>query len=117
MKTDILQILYVNPFTKLDHEDQYTHITKFYEIASAISVLEAKEEQVFQRLFLHPLIGTAKNLYLNQHTQTMTEWNVLEEKFLERFFSQSRFMEGKTAIFVFSQGGNESLNKAWERYK
>src|ERR1043165_9623365 len=47
----------------------------------------------------------------------MTNWNVLEEKFLERFFPQSRFMEAKTAISVFSQGVNEPLNRAWERYK
>src|ERR1051325_4910168 len=47
----------------------------------------------------------------------MTNWNVLEEKFLERFFPQSRFMEAKTTILVFSQGVNEPLNRAWERYK
>ena len=47
----------------------------------------------------------------------MTDWNRLEEKFLERFFPQSRFLEAKTAISVFSQGGVESLNEAWERYK
>jgi hypothetical protein len=47
----------------------------------------------------------------------MTDWNLLEEKFLERYFPQSRFMEAKTAIAVFTQGGNESLNEAWERFK
>src|SRR3954466_14622965 len=47
----------------------------------------------------------------------MTDWNTLEENFLERFYSQNRFFEAKTAIAVFSQGSNESLNEAWERYK
>ena len=47
----------------------------------------------------------------------MTDWNVLEEKFLERFFPNSRKMEARTAISMFSQGGNESLNEAWERFK
>ncbi|XP_058733282.1 uncharacterized protein LOC131604883 [Vicia villosa] len=72
MKTGILQLVYANPFTGMDHEDPFTHLTKFYEIA---------------------------------------------EKFLERYFPQSRFMEAKTAIAVFNQGSNESLNDAWERFK
>ncbi|XP_058732944.1 uncharacterized protein LOC131604530 [Vicia villosa] len=68
MKTGILQLVYANPFTGMDHEDPFAHLTKFYEIA-------------------------------------------------ERYFPQSRFMEAKTAIAVFNQGSNESLNDAWERFK
>ncbi|XP_058725541.1 uncharacterized protein LOC131596820 [Vicia villosa] len=117
MKTGILQILYSTPFASLDHEDPYTPLTKFYEIAGAVGAPEKEEEQVFQRLFPHSLIGKDKDWYLDQPTQTMTNWNDLEEKFLERFFPQSRFFDAKTAISVFSQGVNESLNEAWERYK
>ena len=89
MKTGLLQIMYQNPFTGLDHEDPYTHLIKFYEIAGSAGVQEGEEEQLFQRLFPHSLIGKAKDWYLDQSTQTMTSWNVLEEKFLERFFPQS----------------------------
>lgn len=31
IKTRLLQFLYANPFAGLDHEDPYTHLTKFYE--------------------------------------------------------------------------------------
>ncbi|XP_058764403.1 uncharacterized protein LOC131637848 [Vicia villosa] len=47
----------------------------------------------------------------------MTNWNELEEKFLDQFFPHNRFMEAKTSIAVFSQGPNEALNEAWERFK
>src|ERR1044072_4553178 len=117
MKTGLLQILYANPFHGHDHEDPYTHLTKFYEIAGAARAPEDQEEQYFQRLFPHSLVGKAKDWYLDKLQESMTNWNVLEEKFLERFFPQSRFMEAKTAISVFSQGVNEPLNRAWERYK
>src|ERR1051325_2163819 len=117
MKTGLLQLLYASPFHGHDHEDPYTHLTKFYEIAGAAGAPEDQEEQYFQRLFPHSLVGKAKDWYLDQLQETMTNWNVLEEKFLERFFPQSRFMEAKTAISVFSQGVNEPLNRAWERYK
>ncbi|XP_050878319.1 uncharacterized protein LOC127082138 [Lathyrus oleraceus] len=89
MKTEILQLLYANPFTWLDHEDPYTYITKFYEIDDAIGALEADEDQVFKRLFQYSLIRKEK------------EW----------------FMEAKTSIAVFSQGASEALNETWERIK
>ncbi|MCH84438.1 reverse transcriptase, partial [Trifolium medium] len=47
----------------------------------------------------------------------MTNWNTLEEKFLDRFFPHHKFMEAKTTIAVFAQGSNETLCEAWERYK
>ncbi|MCI47822.1 hypothetical protein A2U01_0069064, partial [Trifolium medium] len=31
MKTGLLQLLYVNPFSGLPHEDPYNHLVKFYE--------------------------------------------------------------------------------------
>ena len=117
MKTGMLNILYQNPFCGHDHEDPYTHLIKFYEIAGLAGVAEAEELPLYKRLFPHSLVGKAKDWYLDQPTQTMTDWNVLEEKFLERFFPNSRKMEARTAISMFSQGGNESLNEAWERFK
>src|SRR4051812_32435376 len=59
MKTGLLQLLYQNPFTGADHEDSFTHLTKFYEIAGTIGAPEAEEEQVFRRLFPYSLIGKA----------------------------------------------------------
>lgn len=117
MKSRLLQILYVNPFTGLDHEESYTHLTKFYEIVGTLGAHEAEEEKVFMRLFPHSLIGKAKEWYLDQPTQTMIGWNALEEKFLDRFFPHDIFMEDKTLIDVFSQGSSESLCEAWEWYK
>src|SRR6266487_5701190 len=117
MKTGLLQLLYANPFAGLPHEDPYNHLVKFYEIARSLGTTAAEEEAVFMRMFPHSLIGQAKDWYLDQPTLVMTNWNVLEEKFLERFFPHHKFMEAKTSIDVFSQGANETLNEAWERYK
>ncbi|GAU37514.1 hypothetical protein TSUD_21190 [Trifolium subterraneum] len=117
MKTGLLQLFYANPFAGLPHEDPYNHLVKFYEIAGSLGTTAAEEEAVFMRMFPHSLIGQAKDWYLDQPTPVMKNWNVLEEKFLERFFPHHKFMEAKTSIAVFSQGANETLNEAWERYK
>jgi hypothetical protein len=117
MKTGYLQLLYANPFSGLPHEDPYNHLVKFFEIAGSIGATAAEEESVFMRGFPHSLIGKAKEWYLDQPPTVMTNWNTLEEKFLERFFPHHKFMEAKTSIAVFSQGANETLCDAWERYK
>ena len=44
MKTGLLQILYANPFTGPDHEDPYTHLTKFYEIVGTLGALDVEEK-------------------------------------------------------------------------
>ncbi|XP_058784543.1 uncharacterized protein LOC131659354 [Vicia villosa] len=117
LKTGILQLICASPFAGLDHEDPYTHLTRFYELASTTGVAQAEEETLFKRLFPHSLLSKVKDWYLDQPETVMTDWNTLEEKFLERFYSQNRFFDAKTTIAVFSQGSNESLNEAWERFK
>ena len=66
-------MLYHNPFTGLDHEDPYTHLKKFYEIAGAIGAPKEDEEQMFKRLFPYSLIGKAKDWYLDQPNHLMTD--------------------------------------------
>ncbi|GAU13378.1 hypothetical protein TSUD_175310 [Trifolium subterraneum] len=117
MKIGLLQLLYANPFTGLPHKDPYNHLVKFYEIAGLLDATEAEEESLFVRMFPHSLLGTTKDWYLDQPTQTMTNWNTLEEKSLDRFFPHHKFMEAKTSITMFAQGSNENLCEAWDRYK
>ncbi|XP_019435443.1 PREDICTED: uncharacterized protein LOC109341924, partial [Lupinus angustifolius] len=76
-----------------------------------------EEEDVFLRLFPLTLIGKAKEWFLDQPQQILSDWNQLEEKFMARYFPQSKFLDFKTAISTFSQFVGESLCEAWERYK
>lgn len=117
MKTGLLKIIYVNPFTGLGHEYPYTNLTKFYELADTIGAPEAEGETVFMRLSPHSFIGKENDWYLDQPTQIMTNWNALEENFLDRFFPYNRFMNAKTTITVFAQSAAETLYEACERYK
>lgn len=72
MKTGLLHIIYANPFAGLDHEDPYTHLTKFYELTGTLGAPEVEEKANFIRLFPHSLIGKANDWYLDQPTETMT---------------------------------------------
>lgn len=59
MKMILLQILYAKSFSELDHEDPYTHLTKFYNISGTLGALGNEEDAVFLRLFLCSLISKA----------------------------------------------------------
>ena len=104
--------MYANPFSGLANEDPYTHLTKFYELADTLGALEAEEEAVFMRLFLHSLIDKEKDWYLDQPTEILTNWKVLEENFLNRFFLENQFMDAKTTIVAFMQNATKTLCEA-----
>lgn len=65
MKTWLLQIIYVNPFAGLDHEDPYTYLTKFYDLVGMLGAFEVEEEVIFMRFFPHSLTGKAKDWHLD----------------------------------------------------
>jgi len=117
MKSGTIQLVTQHPFSGLDHEDPYQHLTIFYGLAGTLGASAEEEEILFARLFPHSLIGKAKIWYLDQSTQVMTDWNALEKAFQERFFPEDRHMEAKTAVTTFNQGANESLCEAWDCYK
>lgn len=116
MKSDTIQLITAHPFAGLDHEDPYQHLSVFYALAATLGASEVEEEVVFLRLFPHSLISKAREWWLDQTQQVMTDWNTLEKAFQERLFSKNKHLDAKTAI-MFSQGSNESLCEAWERYK
>nr|KYP51477.1 60S ribosomal protein L37a-2 [Cajanus cajan] len=69
------------------------------------------------RLFPFSLNGKAKAWLHSQPNQSLTTWRDVETKFLARFFPPSKNTEARTAIATFSQGADEPLCEACERYK
>lgn len=111
MKSGTIQLITSHPFAGLDH------VSVFYALAGTLGASEAGEKVVFLRLFMHSIIGKAREWWLDQTQQVMTNWNTLEKAFQERFSPKNKHLDAKTAINMFSQGSNESLCEACERYK
>jgi len=64
LKSGTIQLVSNHPFTGLDHEDPYQHLSVFYALANSLGASEADEEAGFVRLFQHSLIGKAREWYL-----------------------------------------------------
>lgn len=76
MKIELLKIINANTFAKIEQEDPYTHLTKFYELVGTLGASEVEEEL----------------------SQIMTNWILLKEKFHNPFFPHNKFCYAKTAI-------------------
>ncbi|KEH17735.1 hypothetical protein MTR_0002s0930 [Medicago truncatula] len=63
MKSSTINLITNHPFSGLDHENPYQHLTTFYELAGSVGASVEEEEAVFCRLFPHSLIGKI------QHTE------------------------------------------------
>ncbi|GAU30407.1 hypothetical protein TSUD_364530 [Trifolium subterraneum] len=69
------------------------------------------------RLFKLSLTGRAKDWIDTLPSNTITTWDELELKFLERYFPIHKYLERRNDITNFEQGDSESLYDAWERFK
>lgn len=116
MKIILIQSLYANPFAGLDHEDPNRHLTKFSELSRTLGATEEEEEEVFMQLFPQSLTIKYKELYLDQPTQVMINWNILKGKKFNMFFPYNKFKESKPTLIVFFQGSTKTLCEAWVRY-
>lgn len=117
MKIGFLQILNTNPFVGLDHEDTYTHVTKFYELSSTLGAPEEGEKAMIIRLFPHSLIRKPKEWYSDQPIMVITNWNTLEDQFLNMFSPHKKNYGRQDHHHCIFQGSTETLCEVWERYK
>jgi len=60
MKLAYLTLISSHQFTRLDHEDPYTHLSTFYELTTIMGFEERDKESVYLRLFPFSLAGKAK---------------------------------------------------------
>jgi len=116
MKPTYLTLISSNQFNGLDHEDPYTHLSTFYELTATMRFEKRDKEAIYIRLFPFSLAGKAKD-WLNFHpNQSLTRWNEVEEKLLQKFFPPSHYIKAKSEISNFRQGADGALCAAWERF-
>ncbi|MCI04367.1 hypothetical protein A2U01_0025414, partial [Trifolium medium] len=75
------------------------------------------DSQIKLRLRRFTLIGRTKDWLRCIPSGTIYIWKELEDKFLERFYTNSQFLERKVEIIWFKQGESESLYEVYERFK
>ncbi|XP_028193305.1 uncharacterized protein LOC114378918 [Glycine soja] len=104
-----------NLFHGLPNEDPY--LATYIEICNTIRLAGVPAEAIKLSLFLFSLAREAKRWLHSIKGNSLKSWDEVVEKFLKKYFPESKTAEGKAAISSFHQFPDESLCEALERFR
>ncbi|GKE11316.1 reverse transcriptase domain-containing protein, partial [Tanacetum coccineum] len=117
LKGQFLKELRTNTFSGSDHEDANEHIEKVLEIVDLFHIPNITIDQVMLRAFPMSLTGAASCWLRNKPTGSITTWDGLKTKFLNKYCPPAQTAKKMEEINNFHQEPDENLYQAWERFK
>ncbi|GJY31256.1 retrovirus-related pol polyprotein from transposon TNT 1-94, partial [Tanacetum coccineum] len=117
LKGQFLKELHDNTFSGSEHEDANEHIEKVLEIVDLFYIPKVTQDQIMLRAFLVSLTGAASRWLRNQPSGSITTWEVLKTKFLNKYCPPTRTAKKIEEINNFQQEPDKSLFRAWETFK
>ncbi|GJT10541.1 gypsy/ty3 retroelement polyprotein [Tanacetum coccineum] len=117
LKGKFLKELRENTFNGLKHEDANEHIKKVLEIIDLFYIPEVTHDQLVLRAFPMSLTRAASCWLRNEPSGSITNWETLKTKFLNKYCPPTRTAKKMEEINNFQQEPDESLFRAWERFK
>ncbi|GJR35044.1 zinc finger, CCHC-type containing protein [Tanacetum coccineum] len=90
LKGQFLKELRTNTFSGSDHEDANEHIEKVLEIVDLFHIPNITIDQVMLGAFLMSLTGAASRWLRNELTGSITTWDGLKTKFLNKYCPSAR---------------------------
>ncbi|GJV00221.1 retrovirus-related pol polyprotein from transposon TNT 1-94 [Tanacetum coccineum] len=106
-----------NTFSGSEHKDANEHIEKVLEIVDLFHIPKVTQDQIMLRAFPVSLTGAASKWLRNQTSGSITTWEVLKTKFLNKYCPPACTAKKMDEINNFQQEPDESLFRAWERFK
>ena len=113
----LIQLIQGNLFHGLPNEDPYAHLTTYIEICNTVKIAGVPEDAIRLSLFSFSLVGEAKRWLHSFKGNNLKTWEEIVEKFLKKYFPESKTAEGKAAISSFHQYPDESLSEALEWFR
>ncbi|GJZ80089.1 reverse transcriptase domain-containing protein [Tanacetum coccineum] len=117
LKPELLDFVSNNSFFGLENDDPHSHIRRFYQITRTLRLNQVPDDVVKLILFPFSLKGAAETWLENEPPNSITSWDDLVSKFLNRFFPHSKTRELRKEITNFQQVFGETFTEAWERFK
>ncbi|GJZ08351.1 reverse transcriptase domain-containing protein [Tanacetum coccineum] len=117
LKPELLDSISKNPFFGLENDDPHAHIKRFYQITRTFKINQVPRDVVKLILFLFSLKRAAETWLENEPPNSITSWDDLVSKFLNRFFPHSKTRELRKEIMNFQKVFGETFTEARERFK
>ncbi|XP_021802118.1 uncharacterized protein LOC110746220, partial [Prunus avium] len=103
-------------FRGLPNEDAHIHIAKFIVGCKNILIKGFSAEAIKLRIFPFTLKDKAETWLFTLPANSITTWQQLYTKFLNKYCPASKTLNYKREILTFTQKPNEEFYEAWERY-
>nr|GEV59330.1 hypothetical protein [Tanacetum cinerariifolium] len=117
LKGQFLKELRTNTFSGSDHKDANEYIEKVLEIVDLFHIPNITIDQVMLRAFSMYLTGAASRCLRNEPTGSITTWDGLKTKSLNKYCPPARTAKKMEEINNFQQEPDENIYQAWERFK
>ncbi|XP_050156238.1 uncharacterized protein LOC126630148 [Malus sylvestris] len=104
-------------FHGMSTEDPLAHIRDIFNMVSNMALVEGvTEEHLRMKVFPYTMKDKAKTWLNSLRSRTLTSWNDIQHKFLEKFFSTQKTDTLRDNIMQFTQQADETFSEAWERF-
>jgi len=113
----LIQLIQKNLFHGLPNEDPYAQLATYIEICNTIRLAGVPADAIRLSLFSFSLSGEAKRCLHSFKGNSLKSSDEVVEKFLKKYFPESKTAEGKATISSFHQFLDESLSEALERFR
>ncbi|GKB61416.1 retrovirus-related pol polyprotein from transposon TNT 1-94 [Tanacetum coccineum] len=117
LKRQFLKELRDNTFSGSEHKDANEHIEKVLDIVDLFHIPNITQDQIMLRAFPVSLTGAAIRCLGNEPAGSILTWEVSKSKFLRKYCPPARTAKKIKEINNFQQEPDESLFRAWERFK
>ncbi|XP_071933992.1 uncharacterized protein [Coffea arabica] len=115
LKSGLIHLL--PSFHGLPGEEPYKHLQEFDVVCNSMKPPGITEEQIKMRAFPFSLKDSAKDWLYYLPPGSITTWDQLKKKFLDKYFPASRAASLRKEICGIKQHPGESLYEYWERFK
>ncbi|XP_071912445.1 uncharacterized protein [Coffea arabica] len=102
---------------KKDCEEPYKHLQEFDVVCNSMKPPGIIEKQIKMRAFPFSLKDSAKDWLYYLPPGSITTWDQLKKKFLDKYFPASRAASLRKEICGIKQHPGESLYEYWEWFK
>nr|XP_027094989.1 uncharacterized protein LOC113715038 [Coffea arabica] len=109
-------IAHLPSFHGLPGEEPYKHLQEFDVVCNSMKPSGITEEQIKMRAFPFSLKDSAKDWLYYLSPGSITTWDQLKKKFLDKYFPASRAASLRKEICGIKQHPGESLYEYWERF-
>ncbi|GJU23074.1 reverse transcriptase domain-containing protein [Tanacetum coccineum] len=117
LKIGLLNLVTAIAFHGFENDDPHSHIRRFTKITQTVKLNNVPSDVVKLLLFPFSLEGAARTWLEKEPPNSITTWNDLVSKFVNRFFPPSKTTNLRNEITRFQQRFGETFAEAWDRFK